>query len=312
MAQDPAFLQRLQVATSTSQVGVGGELSKFEFLFVGKTELQMKAQAAEDFSTVVPSCRPGYIDVTGGKAYQWTCAFYCEGGQNFATKSCLCACLTQEQIEKLGLSASTTSTANYAAQGHSILVTQAPDTEGKVPERVEEVPVGEVHDGPMENLHGQTSGDYVAAASGSTTAPPPVVPPAAYSWQTVLLVLTGAFLIIVAVSMVLVFAHRNGFLGALQVVKTSNLDHVDVANRPSDVRLSPDKLSCLRRDSQLAAACMSPKAVVAMDHLEKLRNSGDAAAKQAANYHLDSLHIARTPLPGLDQSDVWSLESPSE
>ena len=36
--------------------------------------------------------------------------------------------------------------------------------------------------------------------------------------------------------------------------------------------------------------------MVAMDHLDKLRNSGDAAAKHAANYHLDSLKIARTRL----------------
>ncbi|CAE7936750.1 unnamed protein product, partial [Symbiodinium necroappetens] len=62
-----------------------------------------------------------------------------------------------------------------------------------------------------------------------------------------------------------------------------------------DKRLSPDKLSCLRRDSLLSDTCpMSAKAMVAMDHLEKLRSSGDATAKHAANFHLDSLNIART------------------
>eukprot|EP00435_Cladocopium_sp_Y103_P045314 s1571_g13.t1 len=27
--------------------------------------------------TVVPKCRPGYIDVTAGAAYEWACAHYC-------------------------------------------------------------------------------------------------------------------------------------------------------------------------------------------------------------------------------------------
>ena len=43
---------------------------------------------------------------------------------------------------------------------------------------------------------------------------------------------------------------------------------------------------------------MSAKAMVAMDHLEKLRSSGDATAKHAANFHLDSLNIARTRRAG--------------
>ncbi|CAE7776587.1 unnamed protein product, partial [Symbiodinium sp. CCMP2456] len=64
------------------------------------------------------------------KAFPWTCAFYCEGGQNFATASCLCACLTQEQIDRLGLSLNGTTTTPGTATGGELLITPPPDTEG--------------------------------------------------------------------------------------------------------------------------------------------------------------------------------------
>ncbi|CAE7643896.1 unnamed protein product [Symbiodinium sp. CCMP2592] len=264
------------------------------------------ATVPEATATVVPNCRQGYIDVTGGKAFPWTCAFYCEGGQNFATASCLCACLTQEQIDRLGLSLNATTTTPGVASGGEVLVTPPPDTEGIWSDPVEEVPVGELNEGRSEPFaQGGPDHDYLDESASTTTTepPPPTEPPPYTDWQTILLVLTGTFLIMVAVGMVVAFAHRNGFLGAIQVVKTNKLDTPchetnetnETNHHPADKRLSPDKLSCLRRDSLLSDTCpMSAKAMVAMDHLDKLRNSGDAAAKHAANYHLDSLKIART------------------
>eukprot|EP00913_Durusdinium_trenchii_P035212 g32942.t1 len=43
----------------------------------------------------------GYSDVTNGQAYYWSCAHYCEGGKYYATKGCICACLTPKQEELL-------------------------------------------------------------------------------------------------------------------------------------------------------------------------------------------------------------------
>eukprot|EP00913_Durusdinium_trenchii_P018434 g17317.t1 len=34
--------------------------------------------------TVVAECLPGYIDVTDGNAYKWSCAHYCNGGRNLS------------------------------------------------------------------------------------------------------------------------------------------------------------------------------------------------------------------------------------
>eukprot|EP00438_Fugacium_kawagutii_P029720 Skav204905 [mRNA] locus=scaffold1926:298088:299101:+ [translate_table: standard] len=47
--------------------------------------------------TVVPRCKPGYSDVTSGRAFYWSCAFYCEGGEYYATTGCACACQTPTQ-----------------------------------------------------------------------------------------------------------------------------------------------------------------------------------------------------------------------
>lgn len=65
--------------------------------------------------TVEPQCAPGYFDFSQGKAYYWSCAFYCEGGKYYATAGCQCACLTHLQAAKL-LEAATRPTADPTAQ----------------------------------------------------------------------------------------------------------------------------------------------------------------------------------------------------
>ena len=62
--------------------------------------LAIQSATAQQIETVVPRCRPGYRDVTSGKAYPWSCSFHCPGG-NYATANCQCACLNDEQIERL-------------------------------------------------------------------------------------------------------------------------------------------------------------------------------------------------------------------
>jgi len=64
-------------------------------------ERQLQTQARDSSETTTPQCRPGYVDITGGKAYFWSCGFYCEGGAYFTNSNCLCACLRPDQIERL-------------------------------------------------------------------------------------------------------------------------------------------------------------------------------------------------------------------
>ncbi|CAE7214457.1 unnamed protein product, partial [Symbiodinium microadriaticum] len=94
---------------------------------------------------VAPRCLPGYVDVTGGQAFFWSCAFHCDGGQYYATAGCMCACLTPEQRDRLESQGDAGFTPGGTGTGQSsgILIT-ARSTIGPPPagDPVVEIPVG--------------------------------------------------------------------------------------------------------------------------------------------------------------------------
>eukprot|EP00439_Symbiodinium_sp_Y106_P069272 s1728_g11.t3 len=94
---------------------------------------------------VAPRCLPGYVDVTGGQAFFWSCAFHCDGGQYYATASCMCACLTPEQRDRLETQgdAGFISGGTGTGQSSGILIT-ARSTIGPPPagDPVVEIPIG--------------------------------------------------------------------------------------------------------------------------------------------------------------------------
>lgn len=96
-------------------------------------------------ATSVPQCQPGFIDVTDGKAYSWACAHYCPGGPNFAQANCQCACMTQDQIDRLNIIIGQVPTlAPDATQGSGQdLVTRAPRITTEPHDPVVEIPVGD-------------------------------------------------------------------------------------------------------------------------------------------------------------------------
>ena len=107
----------------------------------GARHLQVK----DSTNLFEPQCKPGYVDVTGGQAYYWSCAFYCEGGAYFSTPFCRCACqLPQTGGEQPVVTAppSTTSAASYAPGG--VIVRTATSSTAAPNAPVHEVPVGEL------------------------------------------------------------------------------------------------------------------------------------------------------------------------
>ena len=102
---------------------------------------------------VVPNCRPGYRDVSDGQAYPWSCAFHCPGGA-FATATCQCACLNDEQIERYEEQGIEIQSGNVSGQAErpitEILVPQPPDPTLAPSDPVQEMPEGNLE--PRERL----------------------------------------------------------------------------------------------------------------------------------------------------------------
>ncbi|CAE7274972.1 unnamed protein product, partial [Symbiodinium natans] len=164
------------------------------------------ASAGQD--TVVPSCRTGYQDITGGKAYSWSCAHHCVGGPNFATENCGCACLSQDQIQEAD-SGTALTTARIVGQAGEILVTSAPPTDvhGQLP--VQELPVGELQDGgPVPD---DPRPDNFEAPSRSTTEAAPA-PEESGDLRQVLMIAVGLAFLLIAASTAATFAYRRGML----------------------------------------------------------------------------------------------------
>jgi len=94
---------------------------------------------------VVPNCKPGYRDVSDGQAYPWSCAFHCPGGA-FATATCQCACLNDEQIERYEEQGIEIKSGNVTGQAErpmtEILVPQPPDPTLAPSDPVQEMPIG--------------------------------------------------------------------------------------------------------------------------------------------------------------------------
>ncbi|CAE7921043.1 unnamed protein product [Symbiodinium sp. KB8] len=134
---------------------------------------QAPQQGLDSIEVVVPVCEPGYKDRTGGKAFHWSCAHHCEGGPNYATAQCQCACLTAEQIAELEATTTTTTskeppttTSIPIASGSGTLIpTGGPATTPPPVTGVSGFPVGDLNSGgPRPGGPGRGSG-------GGTPAP---------------------------------------------------------------------------------------------------------------------------------------------
>jgi len=79
---------------------------------------------------VVPTCEAGYVDITHGKAYYWSCAFYCDGGKHFATTGCICACLPPALAKSFLESTTTTTAAAATSQANTVSSPPAEDGTG--------------------------------------------------------------------------------------------------------------------------------------------------------------------------------------
>lgn len=142
---------------------------------------------------VVPQCKAGYNDVSGGSAFYWSCAFHCEGGPYYATEGCICACLTPEQetawrgmVTTLPASPFSPVDETPRAPGE-ILVTPPPATTRRPVVPVSEIPVGEIDSDPASGdspSGGASPGDasgsggFGALPSGFSLATPTAAPKA--------------------------------------------------------------------------------------------------------------------------------------
>lgn len=150
-------------------------------LRVATRQLQWNGDSNEK---VVPQCKAGYNDVSGGSAFYWSCAFHCEGGPYYATEGCICACLTPEQETAwrgmvTTLPASPFSPADEAARRPGeILVTPPPATTRRPFDPVSEIPVGEI-DGESPSGSGSSSsgGSPSSSSSGSGGSSGSALPP---------------------------------------------------------------------------------------------------------------------------------------
>jgi len=147
--------------------------------------------------TMVPQCRPGYIDTSGGRAHYWSCAFYCDGGPYYAKASCMCACLTPEQAANEIYQATTT----VGGVGWAVTVTASTGltTEPYVP--VEKMPIGDL--GQEAGGPPQVDG-YVSGPDLPGNAPPEDLEgeeePTGLS-ITVIIVIAASMLCLIAVAL---------------------------------------------------------------------------------------------------------------
>eukprot|EP00438_Fugacium_kawagutii_P019854 Skav227949 [mRNA] locus=scaffold146:581915:582928:+ [translate_table: standard] len=121
--------------------------------------------------TVVPRCKPGYNDVTSGRAFRWSCAFHCEGGEYYATTGCACACQTptQEAIWRASGGAAVVSPGN--ASSGRIWVTEPPTATRAPFIPVSHFSIGETG-GEIERWIPPPRENYYAPTSDLTTPAP--------------------------------------------------------------------------------------------------------------------------------------------
>eukprot|EP00438_Fugacium_kawagutii_P005863 Skav213715 [mRNA] locus=scaffold2678:19699:25582:- [translate_table: standard] len=115
----------------------------------------------------------GYNDVSGGSAYYWSCAFYCDGGQYYATEGCVCACLTPAQEAEWRGRVTTTPPAPFdplnvgtPEPGKILITTRAPL------DPVTEFSAGELQSGLVVWWESESSRTIPSAFSVGVTGPP--------------------------------------------------------------------------------------------------------------------------------------------
>ncbi|CAJ1404690.1 unnamed protein product [Effrenium voratum] len=176
----------------------------FSFASVAEAGALRGRQLQRDsMETMTPQCKPGYVDITGGQAYHWSCGFYCEGGQYFSTANCICACQTPEVAEKLqdAVPAPLETQAPMPLQPGGIIVTAPPSPTAAPSVPVHEIPVGELGDtnwNPPPTL----GLDYMGGVQ--TPAPQPAATNTQESMDwTVVLSAIGAALVVIVCGVVL-------------------------------------------------------------------------------------------------------------
>lgn len=153
--------------------GVRGDSGALRGRSIAARQLQWTGDSNDK---VVPQCEAGYIDVSGGSAFYWSCAFHCEGGPHYATEGCICACLTPEQERAWRGMVTTLPPSPFSPADETprkpaeILVTPPPATTRRPFDPVSEIPVGELHDpsqGEFPSSSGSSPGSGGAPGSGS-------------------------------------------------------------------------------------------------------------------------------------------------
>ncbi|CAK9100487.1 unnamed protein product [Durusdinium trenchii] len=152
----------------------GAEAAESSTRFLRGRQLQTDSQRL-----VQAQCKPGYSDVTNGQAYYWSCAHYCEGGKYYATKGCICACLTPKQEEVWLASGGVAGSADGEADGSTdvgrILVTPLPRTT-TVQDRgpVQPIPIGELNGGEWHGSPSVVEGPILPSRWATTSGAPDV------------------------------------------------------------------------------------------------------------------------------------------
>lgn len=154
---------------------------------------------------MVPNCDQGYVDVSNGNAYFWSCAFFCDGGKYYAQANCMCACLTPEQAaraEELGLIYKGPQPSITTGAPGGIIVTQPPLRTTERGDPVEKTPIGELGgDGGIDPP--AVDGDFTLPDRPlSTAAPDDGAPEPAGISVTVIVVVSASALCILAVALV--------------------------------------------------------------------------------------------------------------
>lgn len=154
---------------------------------------------------MVPNCDQGYVDVSNGNAYFWSCAFFCDGGRYYAQANCMCACLTPEQAakaEELGLIYKGPQPSITTGAPGGIIVTQPPTRTTERGDPVQKTPIGELGgDGGIEPP--AVDGGFILPDRPLSTAAPDegALDPAGVS-MTVIVVVSASALCLLAAAMV--------------------------------------------------------------------------------------------------------------
>ncbi|CAE7240172.1 unnamed protein product [Symbiodinium sp. CCMP2456] len=158
---------------------------------------------------VAPRCLPGYVDITGGQAFFWSCAFHCDGGQYYATASCMCACLTPEQRDLLETQGDAGFTPGGTGTGQSsgILIT-ARSTIGPPPagDPVVEIPIGPLGGDGRPGVAPPAVDSYVMKQQDAPVFQAETSPEEEGNLSLAVIALIGGLLLVIAAAVALICA----------------------------------------------------------------------------------------------------------